>query len=388
MVEPDEIRRKADNLYRGCIRAWLEGDRTFFPRVVPAKKTPNPANIAGAVESVRRLREGSKESLGFGYTIVWQEVRSQTLGRNTLPTRILFETREDFLRFIGKSEEFAAFTDAVTRLRAEFPELGSWVCSNVQRLIECAPELDGLLGVVRFLRDHPRPNLFPRELPVPVDTKFVERHKGVLWEWLDLILPPHTIRADEEHFERRYGLRYAEPHIHIRILDPALQRDLGFPCPEFSLPLGTLARLPDCPRAVLVVENRVSLLTLPPLSRTLGLGALGKGVTLLRYLPWLASVPVVYWGDLDVQGFEILSSLRAIFPKVLSILMDATTLERWEHLCTRGNAPGQERLPHLTDAERTAYDRCRDGTLRLEQERLPVAAVAAAVSRFEGGPER
>ena len=38
-------------------------------------------------------------------------------------------------------------------------------------------------------------------------TKFVERHRRILREWLDIVLPPETIRADEEHFERRFGLR-------------------------------------------------------------------------------------------------------------------------------------------------------------------------------------
>jgi hypothetical protein len=383
MVEPDDIRRKAENFYRGCLLAWLEGDDAFFPRVVPARKTPDSGNIAGSVEWLRRLREGSKAVLGFGYTVEWQEVNSRALGRNTLPARIVFETREDYLRFVGKRKEFAAFAEAVTRLRAEFPELGSWVRSNVQRLAESAPELDGLLSVVRYLREHPRPNLFARELPIPVDTKFVERHRSLLREWLDLILPPHSVRADEEHFERRYGLRYAEPHLHVRLLDPDLQRELGFPCPEFSLPLDTLARLPTRPGAVLVVENRVNLLTLPTLPRTLGLGALGRGVTLLRYLPWLGSVPVAYWGDLDIQGFEILSSLRAIFPQTRSILMDETALDRRRGLCTPGNAPGAPRLPHLTEAERAAYDRCRNECLRLEQERLPTEDVAAAIARLD-----
>lgn len=383
MVDPDEIRRKAENLYRGCLRAWLEGDETFFPRVVPARKTPDPSDIAGAVESVRRLREGSKEALGFGYTVEWQEVRSRTLGRNTLPARILFETREDLLRFVGKSNEFAAFTGAVKRLRAELPEIEPWVLSNAPRLVESTAELDGLIGVVRFLREHPRPDLFPRELPVPVDTKFVERHRGVLREWLDLALPPHTVRADEEHFERRYGLRYAEQHIHVRLLDPELLPALGFPFPEFSLPLGALGRIPARPAAVLVVENRVNLLTLPPVRLTLGLGALGRGVTVLRDLQWLGTVPVGYWGDLDVQGFEILSSLRAILPDAQSLLMDEGTLDQWHGLCTPGNAPGPESLPHLTDRERAAYARCRRENLRLEQERLPQAAVAAAVAAWE-----
>jgi hypothetical protein len=87
----------------------------------------------------------------------------------------------------------------------------------------------------------------------------------------------------------------------------------------------------------------------------------------------------VHWGDLDVQGLEILSSLRAIFPQARSILMDDDTLERLQHLCTAGNAPGPELLPHLTEAERAAYIRCRSENLRLEQERLPSSEVLAAL---------
>jgi hypothetical protein len=389
MIQPDEIHRKAENLYRDCLQAWLSGDESFFPRVIPARRTPDPENVGAAVESMRRLREGSKESLGFGYTVEWREVNSRKLGRNKLPARIFFETRGDYLRFVGKEKEFTAFTDAVTRLRAEFPELDAWIRCNVQRMLEIASELDGLLHVLRFFREHPRPNLFARELPIPVDTKFIERRQGLLREWLDAILPPHVVRAEEDHFERRYGLRYAEPHLYVRLLDPDLARKLGFPCLEFSLPLHTLGGLAARPAAVVIVENRVNLLTLPPQKLTLGLGALGKGVTLLRYIPWLSGLPVVYWGDLDVQGFEILSSIRACFPQTRSVLMDEGTLDRWRHLCTCGIAPGPPSLPHLTDPERAAYNRCRDENLRLEQERLPNDEVRAAIGRWsEALPSR
>jgi hypothetical protein len=376
MIQPEDIRRKAENLYRDCLQAWLAGDESFFPRLIPARKTPDLDNLAAGIEAVRRLREGSREVRGFGYTVVWREVHSRKLGRNTLPAQVLFETREDYLRFLGKQREFTAFTDAVTRLRATFPALEGWLRSNISTLIEAAPDLECLLSVVQFLRDHPRPNLFARELPIPADTKFIERHQRLLRQWLDIVLPAHAIRADEDHFERRYGLRYPEPHLHVRLLDVQLQHDLGFPCPEFSLPLHTLASLSAKPAAVFIVENKVNLLTLPPLPGTLGLGALGHGVTLLRHVPWLEAIPIVYWGDLDVQGFVILSSLRAIFPQTSSILMDDCVLERWQHLCTPGTGVTSELPAHLTDAERAACLRCREENLRLEQERLPKEVLA------------
>jgi hypothetical protein len=169
-------------------------------------------------------------------------------------------------------------------------------------MMEAEPNLEGLLHVLRFFRDHPRPGRFPRELPIPVDTKFIARHQQLLRKWFDIVLPPHAIRADEDHFERRYGLRYAETHLLVRLLDSDLKHELAFPCSEFSLPLSTLADLTVRRVAAVIVENKVNLLTLPSLSRGIGLGGLGAGVTLLRNIPWLSHCPVAYWGTSMSRG--------------------------------------------------------------------------------------
>jgi hypothetical protein len=372
MIQPEEIRRKAENLYASFLQAWLRGDDSFFPRTIPANKVPDAADVAAAISSVSRLRDGSKEVVGYGYTIEWREVNSRKLGRNKFPSRILFETREDYLRYIAKQRAFASFTEAVSQLRATFPVLESWIRANTLSVVEAAPELEGLIHVVQFFRDHPRPDRFARELPIPVDTKFIERHQGLLREWLDLVLPPHAIRADEDHFERRYGLRYAEPQLHVRLLDPSLRQELSLPWSEFSLPLHTLAKLPVRKTSAVVVENKVNLLTLPALDRTIGLGGLGRGVTILRHVPWLKQMPMAYWGDIDVEGFEILSALRAVFPQTCSVLMDLATLDRWCHLASQGKGRTPDVPVHLSDQERAAFLCCRERNLRLEQERLPV----------------
>ncbi|MBL8798027.1 MAG: hypothetical protein JNM56_29285 [Planctomycetia bacterium] len=372
MIQPDDIRRKAENLYGSFLQAWLRGDDTFFPRTIPANKVPDAADVAAAISSVRRLRDGAKEVLGYGYTVEWREVNSRKLGRNQFPSRIFFDNQADYLTYLAKERAFASFTEVVTQLRAAFPVLEGWIRANAPSVVAVAPELEGLVQVVEYFRDHPRPDRFARELPIPVDTKFIERHEGLLREWLDLVLPPHTIRADEDHFERRFGLRYAEPHLHVRVLDPFLQQELGLPWLEFSLPLHALAELPVREASAVIVENKVNLLTLPALQRTIGLGGLGRGVTILRYVPWLKQLPLVYWGDIDVEGFEILSTLRAVFPQTCSVLMDLATLDRWCHLAS----PGKGRTPdvpvHLSDQERAAFLCCRERNLRLEQERLPV----------------
>jgi hypothetical protein len=382
MIQPEDIRRKADNLYPDYLRAWLDGNGEFFPRVIPSNKTLDAKAFSANARAVRQLREGSKEAKGFGYTVEWRQVNSRNFGRNLVPVQVLFETPGDFLQFIGKQCEFAAFSDAVTRLRSAFPALENWLRQNVRTLIGAAPDLDGLLSVLRYFRENPRPNRFARELPLPVDTKFIERYQGVLRGWFDSVLSPHTIRADETHFERRYGLRYAEPYLLLRTLDPALARELGCPCSELSIPLHTLGMMSVPANLAIIVENKVNLLTLPPLPRAVGLGGLGSGVVLLRYLSWLSGMRVVYWGDLDTEGFEILSSLRTVFPRTRSFLMDLKTFNRLQHLAVPGTGRRPDVPPHLTELEQQAYVHCRDGNHRLEQERIPQDEVLNEVNRL------
>jgi hypothetical protein len=381
MIQPDDIRRKAEDLYRQYVQAWLKGDDEFFPRAIRGRKTPRSNDLSAASRSVRCLRAGSKETVGFGYSVEWREVNSRRFGRNQFPVRILFETPEDLLRFLDRKAEFDSFADAASRLRSDFPVLDSWIRVNTRTVVELAQDLHGLLQVLHWFRDNPRPNLYARELPLPVETKFIERHQRVLREWFDLVLPPHMIRSDEEHFERRYGLRYPEPHLLVRFLDPQLQVDMGFPCCELSLPLHTLAQLSAPIGTVFIVENKVNLLTLPRFDGAIALGGLGNGVTLLRYVPSLEATPIRYWGDIDVEGFMILSALRAFLPHVQSFLMDRATFDRHELLAVAGTGRKPEMPSHLNDAERSVFLHCREHNLRLEQERLPQSEVKAEMLR-------
>lgn len=49
-------------------------------------------------------------------------------------------------------------------------------------------------------------------------------------------------------------------------------------------------------------------------------------VNVLRDAGWLADCTLWYWGDLDTQGFAILSQLRGYWPQTRSFLMDTFLL--------------------------------------------------------------
>lgn len=321
--------------------------------------------------------------MGYGYVIEWQERNSRHHGRNLFPDRVVFESQLDFLRLIGKQREFAEFASAVERIRSRLPELESWLLANRTLLLRHLHVVDGLLDVVDYFRQHPRPNVFAREIPLSVDTKFIEQNSGILEQWLDRVLPSETIRADERHFERRFGLRYAEPQFLLRFLDPALPRFFGIPWRECSVSLHALAESPIEATTVIIVENKVNLLTFPAVPSAIAIGGLGNGIVDLAYVKWLSNRSLWYWGDLDVEGFEILSRLRIRFPQTRSFLMDDTAVLRWkDSLAIFGTARPREVPALLTEPETTAFCFCLAHNVRIEQERIPQAAVVEAVSEL------
>jgi len=79
---------------------------------------------------------------------------------------------------------------------------------------------------------------------------------------------------------------------------------------------------------------------------------------------------ILYWGDIDVQGFEILSRLREHFIHVKSILMDKVTFETFFEN-DNGTPTNISTKLNLTDREQELYDILKANNWRLEQEKVP-----------------
>lgn len=163
----------------------------------------------------------------------------------------------------------------------------------------------------------------------------------------------------------------------MRLLDEALQ--FG-PLSDISAPLNQLAQLDIAPSRVLIVENLISLLTLPSMANTVAIFGRGTAVPELAKLPWLHSAEVYYWGDLDTHGLRILHTLRAAGIQTTSVLMDLPTLQQFQDLWANESSPLTGGLELLTLEEAEAYDYLRShrGT-RLEQERIEWSHVLKAL---------
>ena len=370
-ITPAQVSKKATNAYRKFLGLWISGDDAgFFPYRVRANLKLESSNPAASISAIETLLKSSKENRGWGYSVRRTETRSRDFGKNLVPESIWIETLADLLRLAEVESQFEMCKEMAERVRHAHPSLDDWVKRNVKSLHAYYESLDGLLAVTNFFLSTPWPDCYARQIPVEVDTKFVERNSRVLKQWLDILLPDTAIDPSESKFARRFGLRDGQTHRGIRFLDEALMNELGESHIELSLPIRSLTRLRVSSATLFIVENRLNLLTLPHFARGIGIQGEGNAVNRLEGIKWLNDNRIVYWGDNDVDGFLILSRLRNIFPHVESIMMNQKTIEAHRRWSVEGNA--NQALPptNLTQQEQMAFEFCSANNFRLEQEKI------------------
>ena len=379
MITPDEIRKQAKQKYLSFLRSTVRGE-PFFPLEIRFRKAKASDDYLVLRQWVAELLAGSKAARGFGYEVALAEREMRQYGRQSLPVRISFETEQDFLRLLGKLKEFETWQTAVARTLIQFPQLQEWLAQYPQRVLPHLAIWEDLLLVCTYFLEHPRPNLYLRELPLPIHTKFIEENQAILRHLLDELLPSEVIRAAESHFERRFGLRYDEPQVRLRLLDESLRQALSWPTLDMSLTVADCAGLVGLNgRHIIIVENKMTFLTLPPVINGIAIWGKGFQVSLLREISWLSTCAIWYWGDLDAQGFAILSQLRGYYPQTRSFLMDEATLARYQEYVVKGTPVAMMALAHLDEAETAVYQQLVAHNWRLEQERIRQEDVVAAV---------
>jgi hypothetical protein len=373
MLAPEDIRRRALARYADFLRSVVSG-ATFFPVPVRFGKPSPTEDFAKLRREINALTEANLDC-----KIEWVEVNSRRWGKQRLPERVEFADEVSFLRTLGKTKEVTHFRENLALTRERCPSLAAFFQDRPLDAVAFADAWPGLLEVCTFLQLHPRPNLYARELPLSVDTKFVERHQTVLARLLTLALPPHAM-IESERFEERFGLRFDEPQIRLRVLDESLRVRLGIPFPDVALPLNQFRNLGWKNLRILVSENKMTFLTLPCAPRTVGIWGAGNAAVLLNSVSWLADCDLLYWGDLDAQGLEILARLREASPNTQSLMMDIATLNRFRSLCIPGVATTAKQMQTLLPAETEAYTTACAANLRLEQERIPNSFAAGTIA--------
>lgn len=375
MITPDEIKKQAAKWWKSFLQSYISGE-PFFPKRINRIGKVRPTDVTSQFETIQlqieQLYSQSKSSTGIGFIVKTGHQNFRRTGTHELPEFIEFENQDDYISFVGKKKDWQTFLKNYALITETIPSLKEWSLYNCLWLCDSGINWNDIIRVCEYFKKNPVPNLYIRELPVNTHTKFVEKNQPLLKELLDFLISD-SIDKTEKQFEKRFNLKYSESQVRFKILDKEISQNLFSGIDDLAIPVSQFETLKLPIKMVLVVENKTTLyttFTLPKMDKAIAIFGQGNAVLNIKKASWLGEMEILYWGDIDVQGFEILSRLREHFIHVKSILMDKVTFETFFEN-DNGTPTNISTKLNLTDREQELYDILKANNWRLEQEKVP-----------------
>lgn len=387
---PDDLKAQLARLWqRGQLLQPLVTAESFFPLALKLK-SPQAVDLTERFEAVRTWIAAL---IAMPHVrIEWHDVRHRVQGVQRLPQSLWIDTQDDAFALLAKQRDANRFEQIVTETRHTVPALLPWLAKRPIRTLEHANQWSQLLAVVCWVIEHPHPGIYLRQVNIPgIHSKFIEKHRVILAELLDLTLPPHAIAnqyTGAGQFAARYGFHEKPLRIQFRTLDTSISLLPGTILPQLTLDADNFARLSLNVSQVFITENEINFLSFPQVANAIVIFGGGYGWDALARAQWLSHCNIFYWGDIDTHGFAILDQLRIYFGNTTSLLMDQATLMAHQALWGEETEPITHDLPRLTPSEAALYDQLRDNrirkNLRLEQEHIDFGLVETAVREIAG----
>jgi len=123
----------------------------------------------------------------------------------------------------------------------------------------------------------------------------------------------------------------------------------------------------------------VTVLAFPDYPEAIIIFGLGYAVNLLADARCMQQRKLFYWGDIDTNGFAILSRFRQYYPQAKSLFMAQQTLDKFIALAgvEAKEKSCQVVLENLTKAENQLFQTLQVSLVRLEQERINFSFIQA-----------
>ena len=302
--------------------------------------------------------------------------------RQSIPTHLVAADMETLAAAVGKRGAYARVCGRARRLERDFPQLDAadraGLLRKMERVLCDEVDFDLACRAGAWFARNDASGLTARQVPLA----------GFHAKWLDA---PGR-RAVVACLAGLDVLPLAERPFQVRFtyLDPSHLATHGRRFDSWVA--GDACMLPYAPEVVIICENRDSALWFPEVER--GVAVMGDGfaaIANVAALDWVRDASlVVYWGDMDAAGLEILSGCRQRGLDCESMLMDLPAFGRYEVFGTDVDKAGRKiapkeplDLPGLRAKERELYLRLVDpawrGVRRIEQERIPLDDARAAL---------
>ena len=373
---PADVRTAARKKWdSGALLTRFAAGQDWEPFSVPIRG-PSARQIGDRLAEVRQWAAEWAQAARGPLRVEYKQVGGRHFGVNSIPCRAGLDGYDEAWALLKVGSDVRRLTELIEAARGT--RLIPWLTGHPMRALRLAGEWHKLLATVCWIEERQAPGMYLRQVDVPgVDTKFIERHKGVLTELLDAQLDPSRVEAAAPDFAGRFGFLRRPGYVRFRVAGGYR----GFS--ELSVRTDEFTAAPEGVTHAYVIENEITYLAFPVPAAAMAILGGGYAVPVLEPLGWLAGLDVVYWGDIDTHGFAILDRLRRNLPHARSMLMDrATLVAHREHWATEP-APTAAALDRLDERESVLYadlvSNAYAPSVRLEQERVSFSAVEKAV---------
>lgn len=418
---PKEAALKLFRAFLRCAPAWLADEAAAsagcgaaqedadFPLERPLGRVTETEAAHDLADLKRLCGEWRRWGELPGWTVTWSPVRWRRLGVEAeVPVKVSVDSAAALLRalyplhpedvpspevwntarrrLLALIERFAPLenippAERQKEGRARIGRLAKalWSRSALNAAVFTDEDFRRLVDLAAWLIENPDSGLFVREIPVEgVDTKWFEARRWQLFRLWNFAQQENGREGASSivTFFRVAGMREKPFFVRVR---HAQHWTGGDPEDVVQLTLERLASNPSDSPVVLIIENEQTGLSVEAPESVPILIGLGYGVCALRNIPWLAERRILYFGDIDTHGLAILAECRRMFPQTESVLMNRSVWKEWRRLAAFEPVPAAKRPAELTPEEAALYDELSAVQGRLEQERIPLAAVNHSV---------
>lgn len=341
-----ELTRRAKKIYeQGDIFVAYIQNENIFPfsiNLKNIKESDIKNDYTKIIQSIKKLENS-------GLPVAYKEFAFKSFGLQRLPVKIEFSDINEYLKTFKNTDSYDIFIALYNHIVIQYLSLKTLFVKKPFLVLEYSDDWDRILAVADFLLRNNHPNIYIRELNIlNVDTKFVEKQKKIIDLVCSSIKEIEPLNSVSDFaFEKKYRLKYQEAQVRFRILDSDLHitglSDISIPLNDFKL-----LNIP-CQK-IFIIENKITTLSFPSIKNGIVIFGQGYGVGILKDILWFDSKEIYYWGDIDTDGYAILSQLRGYYPNAKSFLMDEKTIQKYNHLKVEAKIETkQKNLPNLNE---------------------------------------
>ncbi|SFN43447.1 Wadjet anti-phage system protein JetD domain-containing protein [Mycetocola miduiensis] len=361
----------------------LESDKAAWPHRFPLSGGSSRAIGDDFTTVVRVVADWRDWAQGFNAELVDRAKRIGVV-THSIPSHLFVPSIDEAARILGAEwqSRLERGRDRLTELRLRFPELVG--LSGLLKAVDGFTDVDFdlLLRAGAWFAENSADGLTPRQVPL----------EGFHAKWLDT--RQHLVATLAGKPDLALA-RNHPPRIHFSYLDPDYLARGGRK--HDSASVGDSFAPAYAPQVVIISENKDTAVNFPELPGAISVEGVGRGGGTIASFGWLVNASaIIYWGDMDADGLEILDGFRAAGVPARSMFMDTESFDFWERYGTNVNKHGvvltarePRPVPYLTDDERKLYlglvHPSWSRNRRIEQERIPLAVARAKAVVASGG---